>query len=119
MTSDFGGLLKQPEFAAFALFKESPFDPEGKIIRNGSSVGIPEQTDIFPLVVNSNDMADRTSYARSLSQSPLSSASSAIEAIIKPDRTIVKANIHNNPLISKPPFPSSGISFEFLTQSLG
>ena len=79
-----------------------------KFTRNGTAIEIQTPNDNFPFVLNSNDLADRTSYARSLSQSALTSASTNIEARMNPERIIVQDNIRTNPLVSKIPHPRIG-----------
>ena len=69
---------------------------------NGTAVELEPQNDDF--LLTNNDVADRTSYARSLSQSALTSASSDVESRLSPDRIIVEDNIRTNPLVSKIPF---------------
>ena len=60
-------------------------------------------------MANSNEMADRTSYARSLSQSLLSSAANGdIDPNMKHERNIAQDNIYTNPLISEIPLEKSG-----------
>ena len=72
--------------------------------RNGTAIEIEEQTEDFLLSLTNNDVADRTSYARSLSQSALTSAASDVDSRLSPERVIVEDNIRTNPLISKIPF---------------
>ena len=97
------GLSSQPKFAAFSLLNDAPFErnTDGvlvnlKPLRNGNTIEFEEESKVFPLVVNTNDVADRTSYARSLS-----SATSDVEARVKPEfrhgmenRNINKIFIH-------------------------
>jgi hypothetical protein len=79
-----------------------------KFTRKGTTIEIQNKIDNFPFVLNGNDVADRTSYARSLSQSALTSASTNIEARMNPERIVVKDNIRNNPLVSKISHPRIG-----------
>ena len=72
--------------------------------RNGTAIEIEEQTEDFLLSLTNNDVADRTSYARSLSQSALTSAASDVDSRLSPERVIVEDNIRTNQLISKIPF---------------
>ena len=98
------GLPNQPKFAAFSLTKHEPFGRKTddvtvilNSVRNDPTVEFQEETKLFPLVVNSNDVADRTSYARSLS-----SATSDVEARIIPElkHGMENGNI-NNPILSR------------------
>ena len=70
--------------------------------RNGTAIELEDQNEDF--LLTNNDVADRTSYARSLSQSALTSASSDVEAQLSPERVVIEDNIRTNPLISKMPF---------------
>ena len=70
--------------------------------RNATAIELEEQNEDFLLI--NNDVADRTSYARSLSQSALTSASSDVESQLSPERVVIEDNIRTNPLISKIPF---------------
>ena len=106
LTADLDGIFKEMPYPS----SKTTFDPrEFNGLPEDVEIIGEEENDIYPLVLNSNDVADRTSYARSLSQSPLTSASTGIETEkIAPERVLVNDNIRTNPLISQLPFPDTG-----------
>ena len=88
------GLSNQPKFAAFSLLNDAHFERNA----DDNAIDFEEESQLFPLVANTNDVADRTSYARSLS----SATSDVSEARVKPEfRNGMENRNMNNPQLSR------------------